>query len=45
MTMTGDMPLVLLDEVNSVLGEASRAEWEEECLNLEIRKFEIWKRA
>ena len=45
MTMSDDMPLVLLDEVNSVLGEESHAEWEEECLNLEVFNFEVWKRA
>ena len=45
MTMSGDMPLILLDVVNSVLGGDLRAEWEEECLNLEVCNFEIWKRA
>ena len=44
MTMSGDMPLILLDVVNSVLGGDLRAEWEEECLNLEVCNFEIWKR-
>ena len=39
MTMSGDMPLALLDMVNSVLGAESRAEWEEECLNLEVGQF------
>ena len=43
MSMPGDMPLVLLDMANSVLGEESRAEWDEECLNLEVCNFEIWK--
>ena len=41
MTMSGDMPLVLLDVVISVLGPQLRAEWYEECLNLEISNFEI----
>ena len=45
MTMSGDMPLVLLDVVNSVLGEESRVEYDEKCLNLEVCNFEIWKRA
>ena len=45
MTMSGDMPLVLLDEVNSVLGPEFRVEWYEDCLNLEIGNFEGWKRA
>ena len=44
MTMSGDMSLVL-DVVNSVLGRESRAEWEEECLNLEVCNFQTWKRA
>ena len=45
MTMTGDVPLVLLDMVNSVLGGESRAEWEEESLNLDVCNNEAWKRA
>ena len=40
MTMSGDMPVV-----NSVLGPELRAEWDEECLNLEISILEVWKRA
>ena len=43
--MSGDMPLVHLDVVNSILGPEQRAEWDEECLNLKISYFEIWKRA
>ena len=34
--MSGDMPIVLLDVINSVLGPELRVEWDEECLNLEI---------
>ena len=45
MTMFCDMPLVLMDVVNSVLGPQLRAEWHEKCLNLEISSFEVWKRA
>ena len=45
MTMFGDMPLPLLDMVNQVLGAEMRAEWVEECLNLEVSNFEVWKRA
>ena len=45
MTMSGDIPLVLLDVVKSVLGSELRAEWEGECLNLKISNFEVWKRA
>ena len=45
MMMSGDMPLVQLDVVNSVLGPELRAEWYEECLSLEISIFETWKRA
>ena len=45
MTMSGELPLVLLEIVNSVLGLELRAEWDDECLNLEINNFEIWKRA
>ena len=36
MTMSGDMPLALLDTVNSVLGDEARAEWEDLCLELEV---------
>ena len=43
--MSGDMPLPLLDMVNQVLGAEMRAEWDEECLNLEVNNFEAWKRA
>ena len=43
--MSGDMPLALLDMVNSVLGGESRAEWEEEYLNLEVCNFDSRKRA
>ena len=45
MTMSGDVPLPLLDMVNQVLGAELRAEWDEVCLNLEVSNFEIWKRA
>ena len=43
--MSGDMPLVLLEIINFVLGPDSRADWDDECLNLEINNFEICKRA
>ena len=43
--MSGDMLSVLLDVVNSILGPELRAEWDEECLNLEISNIELWKRA
>ena len=45
MTMSGDMPLVLLDVVLFVLGPGLRAEWDEECLNLEVSDFKKWNRA
>ena len=45
MTMSGDMPLTLLDIVNQVLGAEIRAEWDDECLHLEVTNFEIWKKA
>ena len=45
MTMTGGMPLTLLDTVNQVLGAEMRAEWDDECLHLEVTNFEIWKKA
>ena len=45
MTMSGDMPLPLLDIVNQVLGAEMRAEWDEECLNLEVSNFDTWKQA
>ena len=38
MTMSGDMSIVLHDEINSVLGSEARAEWERRCLELEIAK-------
>ena len=41
MTMSGDMPLTLLDFVNQVLG----AEWDDECLHLEVTNFELCKKA
>ena len=41
MTMSGDMPLALLDMVNQVLGEEMRVEWDEECLDLEVSNFEV----
>ena len=31
--------------VNQVLGAEMRTEWDEECLNLEVSNFEVWKRA
>ena len=45
MTLSGDMPLSLLDIVNHVLGAEMRAEWDEECLNLEVSNFDVWKQA
>ena len=45
MTMSGDMSIVLHDEINSVLGPQARAKWEEYCLELEIASFPKWKRA
>ena len=45
MAMSGDMPLTLLDIVNQVLGVEMRAEWDEECLHLEVSNFESWKKA
>ena len=43
--MTGDMPLKLHDTVNSVGGQATRAEWDEHCLKLEIARYVNCKRA
>ena len=45
MTMSGDTPLTLLDIVNQVLGAEMRAEWDDECLHLEVTNFETWKKA
>ena len=45
MTLSGDMPLTLLDIVNQVLDAEIRAEWDDECLHLEVTKVEIWKKA
>ena len=45
MTMSRDIALALLDLVNQVLGEQMRAEWDEDCLNLEVSSFETWKKA
>ena len=45
MTMSGDMPLTLSDIVNQVLGAEMRAEWNDECLHLEVTNFEMWKNA
>ena len=45
MTMSGDMPLTLLDTVNQVLGAEMRAEWDDECLHLEVSNFDMWKKA
>ena len=39
MTMSGDMSIVLHDEINSVLGPEARAEWEGHCLEMEIASF------
>ena len=39
MTMSGDMSIVQHDEINSVLGSAVRARWEEYCLELEVASF------
>ena len=44
-TMSGDMPLPLLNMVNQALGAEMRAEWDKECLNLDVNNFEVWKRA
>ena len=43
--MSEDMPLTLLDIVNQVLGAEMRAEWDDECLHLEVTNFEMWKKA
>ena len=45
MTMSGDMSIVQHDEINSVLGPEARAEWDDQCLKLEIASFHKWKRA
>ena len=45
MTMSEEMPLTLLDIVNQVLGAEMRAEWDDECLHLEVTNFEMWKKA
>ena len=45
MTMSGDMQLVMHDIVNTVLGPEARAEWEEQCLEIEIASFPNWKKA
>ena len=45
MTMSGDMSIVLHDEINSVLGPQAHAKWEEHYLELEIDSFPKWKRA
>ena len=45
MTMSGDMSIVLHDEINSVLGSEARVEREGRCLELEIASFPKWKRA
>ena len=42
--MSGEMPLALLDIVNSVLSHELRAEWDEDCLDYEVCNFEVWKR-
>ena len=39
MTMSGDMRLTLLDFVNQVLGAELRAEWDDECLHLEVTNY------
>ena len=43
--MSGDMQLVMHDIMNSVLGSEARAEWEEQCLEMEIASFPDCKRA
>ena len=43
--MSGDMSIVLHDEINSVLGPEARAEWEGRCLEMEITSLPKWKRA
>ena len=45
MTMSGDKSIVQHDEINSVLGSAERAKWEEYCLELEVASFPKWNRA
>ena len=45
MKMSGDMPLTLLDIVNQMLGAEMLAEWDDECLHLEVTNFEMWKKA
>ena len=45
MTTSGDMQLVMHDIINTVLGSEARAEWEEQCLEIEIDSFPNWKRA
>ena len=45
MTMSGDMPLIMHDVINSVLGPQARAEWDDHCQQLEITSFPRWKRA
>ena len=43
--MSGDMSIVLHDEINSVLGPEARAELEGHCLEMEITSFPKWKQA
>ena len=45
MTISGDMSIVLHDEINSMLGPQAHAKWEEYCLELEIASFPKWKGA
>ena len=45
MTMSGDMSIVLRNEINSVLGPQAHGEWEEYCSELEIASFPKWKSA
>ena len=44
MTMSGDMSFVQHNKINSVLGPEARAEWDDQCLKLEIASFAKWKR-
>ena len=45
MIMSGDMLLVMHDVVNTVLRPQARAEWEEQCLEIEVASFPNWKKA
>ena len=45
MAMSGDMQLVMHDIVNTVRGPEARAEWEQQCLVIEVASFPNWKKA